>query len=279
MPDLVQRLEPVQGIIVTLYLSLFCAGCAVLFLIGRDHAARLRENWTTYSRELAARRWEWTDPLMVAAPAIAFSSAFAWLAADHFTPGAFAPLAAALILTHVPIITAAIALPYIRSIPLRDAFGGGSRRFLPDLGTGTLLYLAMLALAFPAMIASNLLLKSIGREPALQEIITLLDQQKGIAPRIFFASWTVLIAPIAEELLFRGILLPLLLRRLRPALAVVILSIAFALLHANLAAMLPLFCVSLSLSLAYIATRSLTVTITMHALFNAATTLTLLLIG
>ena len=79
----------------------------------------------------------------------------------------------------------------------------------------------------------------------------------------------VALAPVAEELFFRGLALPLLARRIGVAPAVAAVSGVFALLHFHVPSLAPLFVIGSAFSVAYLATGSLAVPIAMHAVFNA----------
>ena len=79
-----------------------------------------------------------------------------------------------------------------------------------------------------------------------------------------------MVAPLFEELFFRGIAYPILKQRFGAAAALVTVSVVFALIHWHLPSMAPLFALSLGLGIAYEITGSLLTPITMHALFNAA---------
>jgi len=77
-------------------------------------------------------------------------------------------------------------------------------------------------------------------------------------------------APISEEALFRGLMYPLLRRRVGPMAAALITAVAFAALHGNVvqaAAALP---GGLVMALVYERTRSLITVVDMHILFNLA---------
>lgn len=279
MTDFETRLKPIESALVGVYSGLFFLGCIVLAAVFWIHGPRLRASWGDNVREIAGRLWTWNDFACVILPTLALTSAFTWYAYGRFPEGALFPIITPLCLTHLPIIAAAFSIPYIRKVRLRDAFGGGSDRFVRDLLTGAALYAAMIACVMPTMIGTEAVMKALGHKVTPQQIVEVFSKIEGLEARIFIASWTVLAAPLAEELLFRGILLPLLLRRMKKLPAVLLLSLGFALLHFDATAMLPLFVVSICLSLAFIATRSLVVTIAMHALFNSLTTLVLLLTG
>lgn len=79
---------------------------------------------------------------------------------------------------------------------------------------------------------------------------------------------TVILVPIGEELLFRGIIQDELRRAFPPAVAVVGTSLAFAVLHGNFIQGSYVFFVGLALSLAYYLTNNIFVPIGMHIVFN-----------
>jgi len=80
---------------------------------------------------------------------------------------------------------------------------------------------------------------------------------------------TILLVPVAEETLFRGILYPAIKQAGFPRLALWITSLLFAVIHNNIAALLPLFVLSLVLTFLYEYTGNLLAPIAAHAVFNA----------
>jgi membrane protease YdiL (CAAX protease family) len=87
--------------------------------------------------------------------------------------------------------------------------------------------------------------------------------------RIALMGVAVVTAPILEEIVFRGILLPACFKRQSPWVAILLTSILFALAHLTLSSLLPLIGVGILLSLAYLRTGSIIVPITMHMAYNA----------
>ena len=79
----------------------------------------------------------------------------------------------------------------------------------------------------------------------------------------------IVLAPVSEELLFRGIGLPLLIRRIGVWPAVCLLSLFFAALHLHIPSLIPLFLIGAAFSLAYLYTGAIAVPIAMHVIFNA----------
>jgi membrane protease YdiL (CAAX protease family) len=78
----------------------------------------------------------------------------------------------------------------------------------------------------------------------------------------------VLIAPVVEELLFRGILLPALLKARSFLFAALLTGAYFALVHLHAPSFLPLLLLSAAFSAGYAATGSILTPMAMHAVFN-----------
>lgn len=136
------------------------------------------------------------------------------------------------------------------------------------LGQSLLRWLAVLPILWFTAFVWHVLLNALGRAPELQQSIQFFIHT-DTWNRIILLIIAVIIAPIAEECLFRGILLPLLARRFGPWTGLIISSLAFAVLHNDLGTLPALFIMAIALSLACIRTRSLLVPILMHMIFNA----------
>ena len=115
-------------------------------------------------------------------------------------------------------------------------------------------------------------------EPEEQQAVQALRIAVRRVDRIALGSVTILLAPVAEEVLFRGILYPWIKQAGFPRLALWTTSLAFAAMHLNLVIFLPLLVLALILTLLYEKTNNLLAPITAHALFNAMNFATLYLI-
>ena len=131
-------------------------------------------------------------------------------------------------------------------------------------------WLAILPVLWFAAFVWQVLLRAGGHVPDFQQAIQLFLQARGVWAKLGFAFFAVGLAPFAEEALFRGILLPLLVRRTGPVFGVVLVAAGFAALHADAGTFAALAVFSVALSLAYARTGTLWVPVTMHALFNGA---------
>jgi hypothetical protein len=86
-------------------------------------------------------------------------------------------------------------------------------------------------------------------------------------------------APFMEELMFRGLLMPALMKRWRPLLGVCITSAIFALLHPNLpGGFLPLWALGTGFAFSYRERNSLVPSMVMHAMHNAFVTMVMFLV-
>ena len=88
----------------------------------------------------------------------------------------------------------------------------------------------------------------------------------------------VLVAPLVEEIVFRGIVLASLRERWGDRAAILVSSLVFAALHLNLFSFLPIFAVALVLGALFVRSRSLWVNIACHSAFNGIGVILLLVL-
>ena len=106
---------------------------------------------------------------------------------------------------------------------------------------------------------------------SMQEAVKLLQEAKDPLVIILMAIAAVIVAPLAEEVIFRGYLYPAAKRFCGPVGAILFSSLVFAAAHGNVVALLPLFALAVILCLLYEFTGSIWACISVHFLFNAAT--------
>lgn len=111
------------------------------------------------------------------------------------------------------------------------------------------------------------LLERLGWSPSPQESVELL-LNSGWTGRALIGLFAVVLAPVAEEALFRGILFPTLRDAGWPKTAAWGVSLGFGLIHANAAAFLPLSAFGGFLAWLYLRTGNLLAPITAHFVFN-----------
>jgi membrane protease YdiL (CAAX protease family) len=105
----------------------------------------------------------------------------------------------------------------------------------------------------------------------VQDTVELFQKGKDPAVLILMAVAAVIVAPICEEVVFRGYLYPAAKRFAGPWVAAVCTALMFSAAHGNMAALLPLFVFGLVLVALYEFTGSIWAPVAAHFLFNAAT--------
>ncbi len=158
-----------------------------------------------------------------------------------------------------------------RRLPWRSAFGLNPATILRDAGRGVLILLGVMPVLMVAALLYNLVLQGFGFEATLQDVAFIISDETSPWMRAYFFLLAVGLAPLFEEILFRGILLPALAKRFGATASVVAVSVLFAGIHGHVPSLVPLFVLSAALCLAYIRTGSLASSIAMHALFNGVT--------
>jgi membrane protease YdiL (CAAX protease family) len=177
-------------------------------------------------------------------------------------------LLAAAVVGQVAGLAAAVALLRSRGAPFAEVVGP-VRPVLRRLGVG-------LALGAGTMVVSSLvvaLLVRLSGSDAVPEQLILDDALAGGVRTAVALVAAVLLAPVAEELLFRGLLYRALRRRRSVAVAATVSSVLFAAIHLDVAVTQPLALVGLALvgvvlALAYERTGSLVVPVAAHAGYN-----------
>jgi len=113
-------------------------------------------------------------------------------------------------------------------------------------------------------------IQAIGGDP-VQDTVKLLQTTRDPAILALMAVAAVLVAPVCEEVIFRGYLYPAAKKFAGTWVAAGSTSLLFAAAHGNLGALLPLFIFGLVLVAIYEKTRSIWAPIAVHLCFNGAT--------
>jgi membrane protease YdiL (CAAX protease family) len=110
-----------------------------------------------------------------------------------------------------------------------------------------------------------------------QLIVRYFLEHPDLRHRLSVIFMAVIVAPVAEEIIFRGYFYGVVRRYGGRIPAILTSSLLFAAIHIHLPSMPGLFILAMSLCLLYERTASLWATMTMHAAFNASTILVLIL--
>ncbi len=140
------------------------------------------------------------------------------------------------------------------------AGGGLGRSILLGLGLGIPVWLATTLLL--VLVSSALELVGISPDAGLAEEVA-----ASLDPTVVLLAFVV-IAPVAEELFFRGVVLTAWEREYGPRVALIGSAALFALAHISVVQALPIFALGLLLGVVYRRTGSLPASIALHAAFN-----------
>ena len=114
-----------------------------------------------------------------------------------------------------------------------------------------------------------------GSNPLLQ---TVLEEGDSFALGVFFVT-AAIAAPIFEEILFRGFILPSLTRYTSTWGAIALSSFIFAAAHLSVSEILPLMVLGMVLGFVYTRSKNLLAPMMVHSLWNSATMIGLFVLG
>jgi hypothetical protein len=142
------------------------------------------------------------------------------------------------------------------------------------LGHALLLGIGVGVITLPAVWAlqgiSSVILQWLTFHPHEQEAVELLRATADWSNRLVLGIATIVLAPIAEEVIFRGILYPAIKRAGYPRTALWGTAVLFGVIHFNLGTFVPLAFLAVVLTCLYEYTGNLLACITVHSFFNAA---------
>jgi len=158
----------------------------------------------------------------------------------------------------------------------KDAFGFSSSNWGISIGLGVLAIIITFGftqwlgkISDEALRWLSQLLQTKSIQPQPQEVVVQLQTAMPLGYTMVYGVMAIILAPIAEEMLFRGILYPTLKQNGFRRSALILSSVIFALTHLNLMLIVPLTFLALVLALLYEFTGNLSAPITAHCLFNA----------
>ena len=140
--------------------------------------------------------------------------------------------------------------------------------------------LGTVLMVLPAVALSGWLIERIwgdpgGSNPLLDLVLTSADP----IALACFALTAIVLAPLFEETIFRGVLLPVVGRSLGGVVAVVVSAAVFAVAHLSLGELVPLFLLGIGLGWLRWRSGRLASSVIMHGLWNALTFTNLLLLA
>jgi membrane protease YdiL (CAAX protease family) len=187
-----------------------------------------------------------------------------------------AVLAATLCFHGAVIIGAGLFLKF-HALDWREVLGLNNERWKRSLLFAGGVLLLMLPVMLGLKYVSEITFEKMGWPTEDQKAVELFTHVKSVGLKIYLGVFAVVIAPIAEEFIFRGLLFSAAKKMGWPRLAWVGVSLLFALIHFNGPTFLPLFVFALGLTWLYQKTEGLLAPIAAHCAFNAVNVILLLL--
>lgn len=142
-----------------------------------------------------------------------------------------------------------------------------------------MIVVVVLCMASALYVITSLGLSWKGLDDTPQETVKIFKNSGSVVSKVLLGVLAVVVAPLTEEIFFRGFLYSVIKRFTDRWFAAVFSALVFAAVHQHVGSLVPLFLLAIGFALAYEATGCLLVPVFMHALFNAGNLLALTLQG
>jgi membrane protease YdiL (CAAX protease family) len=158
---------------------------------------------------------------------------------------------------------------HFHHVDWREELGLKNKNLLRSLLLTVALVIVILPVALALQYVSATLMTKIGWKPSDEMAVTLLTNASTPAMQIYLFFFAVVLAPVAEEFIFRGVLFPFLKQLGLIKTAWIGVNLFFAFIHGDAGIFIPLFVLALALTWLYEKTDNLLAPIVAHGLFNA----------
>jgi len=185
------------------------------------------------------------------------------------TPDSVGSVLLATLSFHGMAIIAGVLFLKLHDISWREALGWRSDNWKNLLLLTVLVLAAVLPVMFGLKYVSELVLNKMGWEVEDQRAVEMFSGITSTWMKVYFGFFTVVLAPVAEEFFFRGLLFSAAKKYGRPGLGWIGVSLLFAFIHFSAPIFLPLFVLALALTWLYEKTEGLLAPMLAHSLFNA----------
>ena len=176
-------------------------------------------------------------------------------------------------MTYASVVVFLLGILVYRGISLLRTFGWDALSFGSALGRALVCLLA----AYPLLMLVQAMVFGVsGGNVSSQDVVEFLQAAESPRDRIAVLAMAIIVAPLAEEFIFRGYLYPVGKKYLGPFLSAFVTAALFAVLHGHMASLPALFTLALCLTLSYEKSGSLLVPTIMHAVFNAVSVIGIL---
>lgn len=184
-------------------------------------------------------------------------------------------------MTVLPLAAVCVIIYFLKTkkLSMKEAFGIKKQFLLKNVIQGVICYLAIMPFVIITSYFYIQMLTRLGVNVDYQPVIEVLVNP--VYPgwiHLTLLVLAVISAPIVEEIIFRGIILPLAMNKMTTLSAVLFVAIFFSAVHAHMPALVPIFILAIGLALGYISTGSIIVPIVAHAMFNTVSITAFLLL-
>ncbi len=142
------------------------------------------------------------------------------------------------------------------------------RNFLKNIGYAIIAYIAFIPVLVAINYATHYVTQLIGYDAPTQDVVKMFMAEKEMPILLlgFFAA--SIVAPVAEEIIFRGFAYSALKKTMGVFWSIVLTSLIFSVLHAHVVGIVPIFALGVLLAYLYERTGSLIAPITVHMIHN-----------
>ena len=187
----------------------------------------------------------------------------------YFAEGTLLYIVFSSLILHGSIILVTALFLWRYRIKWSEAFGFANSPILGALFTGALVAIVFLPAGMVLQEISYQMLTWSHIPTPTQVAVDEFNKSTSFAGRAYLALFAIFIAPLGEEILFRGLLFPTIKQMGYPRLALWLSAILWAAIHLNSVIFLPLVVLGLVFAWLYERTNNLLAPIAAHGVFNA----------
>lgn len=156
------------------------------------------------------------------------------------------------------------------------ALGLSAADLFANVKRGVQRYLITLPVIILTGFVVNLVSRYYGQAPEMQDVVRWVLEERSLFILICLIFFGIVVAPVIEEIVFRGFLQPALKNAFGRRYAVVVSASLFAAVHMDIYAFFPIFILGILLGYLYEKTQTLAASVIVHILHNSLTLVFLL---